>query len=233
MDRFLIEGGVPLTGEVRVSGAKNSALPILAATLLADGPCRIQGVPHLRDIDTMLRILRTLGVRAEHSAEGTVETEVIDEAPCRAPYELVRTMRASICVLGPLLGRRRRAEVSFPGGCVIGPRPVDLHVAGLSALGADLRVEAGYILADGRGLAGDREIYLGGPYGPTVTGTGNVLCAAVLARGTTVLQCAACEPEVQDLCRFLIAMGAKIEGVGGPTLTVTGVERLKLSLIHI
>ncbi len=227
MDRFLIEGGVPLTGEVRVSGAKNSALPILAATLLADGPCRIEGVPDLRDIDTMLRILRTLGVRAERSADGTVETEVVDEAPCRAPYELVKTMRASICVLGPLLGRRRRAEVSFPGGCVIGPRPVDLHVAGLSALGAELRVEAGYILGDGRGIGGDREIYLGGPYGPTVTGTGNVLCAAVLARGTTIIQSAACEPEVQDLCRFLTALGAKIEGIGGPTLTVTGVERLQ------
>jgi len=227
MDRFVIEGGVPLRGEVRVSGAKNSALPLLAATLLADGPCRLEGVPDLRDIDTMLRILRTLGLRAERSADGTVETEVLDEGACRAPYELVKTMRASICVLGPLLGRRRRAEVSFPGGCVIGPRPVDLHVSGLSSLGADLRVEAGYILADGRGMGGDREIYLGGPYGPTVTGTGNVLCAAVLAPGTTVLQSVACEPEVQDLCHFLVAMGARIEGIGGPTLVVTGVERLR------
>ena len=227
MDRFVIEGGVPLLGEVRVGGAKNAALPILAATLLADGPCRIEGVPDLRDIDTMLKILRTLGMRAERSAPGVVETEVVDEAPCRAPYELVKTMRASICVLGPLLGRRRRAEVSFPGGCVIGPRPVDLHVSGLTALGADLKVEAGYIVGDGRGFGGDREIYLGGPYGPTVTGTGNVLCAAVLARGTTLIQSAACEPEIQDLARFLVAMGAKIEGIGGPTLTVRGVASLR------
>ncbi len=227
MDRFVIEGGVPLLGEVRVGGAKNAALPILAATLMADGPCRIEGVPDLRDVRTMLRILRTLGVAAELGADGTVETEVRDPSVCRAPYELVKTMRASICVLGPLLGRRRRAEVSFPGGCVIGPRPVDLHVAGLSALGADLRVEAGYIVADGRGLGGDREIYLGGPFGPTVTGTGNVLCAAVLSPGTTLIQSAACEPEVQDLARFLLALGARIEGIGGPTLLVRGVERLR------
>jgi UDP-N-acetylglucosamine 1-carboxyvinyltransferase len=226
MDRFVIEGGVPLQGEVRVSGAKNATLPILAAALMLDGPCRIEGVPELRDVDTMLRILRTLGVKAERSGS-VVETEVVDESPCRAPYELVKTMRASICVLGPLLGRRRRAEVSFPGGCVIGPRPVDLHVSGLTSLGADLRVEAGYIVGDGRGFGGDREIYLGGPFGPTVTGTGNVLCAAVLARGTTVIQSAACEPEVQDLARFLVAAGAKIEGVGGPTLVVRGVERLR------
>jgi UDP-N-acetylglucosamine 1-carboxyvinyltransferase len=227
MDQFVIEGGVPLLGEVRVSGAKNSALPILAAALMADGPCRLEGVPHLRDVDTMFRILETLGVRAERSSDGAVVTEVVDPSRCRAPYELVKTMRASICVLGPLLGRRRRAEVSFPGGCVIGPRPVDLHVAGLSALGADLRIESGYIVADGREMAGDREIYLGGPYGPTVTGTANVLSAAVLVPGVTVIQSAACEPEVSDLARFLAAMGARIEGIGSPTLVVRGVDRLR------
>jgi UDP-N-acetylglucosamine 1-carboxyvinyltransferase len=226
LDRFEIEGGVPLRGEVSVSGAKNATLPILAATLLADGPCRIEGVPDLRDVDTMLSILRALGVDAERAAGGVVETEVRDPSRVRAPYELVKTMRASICVLGPLVGRRRRAEVSFPGGCVIGPRPIDLHVAGLEALGAELRLEGGYLLADGRRLRG-AEVYLGGAYGPTVTGTANVLMAAVLAPGTTVIEHAACEPEVSDLARFLVAMGARIEGIGGPRLEVTGVERLR------
>jgi UDP-N-acetylglucosamine 1-carboxyvinyltransferase len=226
MDRFEIEGGVPLQGEVTVSGAKNAALPILAATLLADGPCRLEGVPELRDIRTMLRILETLGMRAERQADGSILVEVLDPGQTRAPYELVKTMRASICVLGPLLGRRRRAEVSFPGGCVIGPRPVDLHLAGLQALGADLRVEGGYIHADGRGLGGDREVFLGGPFGPTVTGTVNVLTAAVLVQGTTLIQSAACEPEVTDLARFLVAMGADIEGIGSPTLLVRGVDGL-------
>jgi UDP-N-acetylglucosamine 1-carboxyvinyltransferase len=227
MDSFVIEGGVPLRGEVRVSGAKNAALPILAATILAEGTCRIEGVPELRDIQTMLQILETLGVRAARDDDGTIVTRVVDPRRTRAPRELVKTMRASICVLGPLLGRRRRAEVSFPGGCVIGPRPVDLHLVGLSMLGADLRVEEGYIRADGRGMTGGREIYLGGPFGPTVTGTSNVLSAAVLTPGTTVIQSAACEPEVTDLARFLVAMGARIEGIGSPTLIVTGVERLE------
>jgi UDP-N-acetylglucosamine 1-carboxyvinyltransferase len=227
MDRFVIEGGVPLRGEVAVSGSKNAALPILAATILAEGTCRLEGVPRLKDIDTMLQILGTLGVESKVEPDGTIVTRVADPSRCRAPYEMVKTMRASICVLGPLLGRRRRAEVSFPGGCVIGPRPVDLHLAGLAELGADLRVEGGYIVADGGRLSGGKEVYLGGPYGPTVTGTANLLCAAVLAPGRTVIQSAACEPEVADLARFLVAMGARIEGIGGPTLVVTGVERLR------
>jgi len=225
LDRFEIEGGVPLRGEVTVSGAKNAVLPILAATLLADGPCTIEGVPDLKDLDTMLRILRELGVEAERAADGTVTTEVRDLSCVRAPYELVKTMRASICVLGPLLARRKCAQVSFPGGCVIGPRPIDLHVAGLQALGATLSLEGGYILADGSRMRG-AEVYLGGAYGPTVTGTANVLMAATLVPGTTVIEHAACEPEVADLARFLVAMGAKIEGIGGPRLVVTGVERL-------
>jgi UDP-N-acetylglucosamine 1-carboxyvinyltransferase len=225
VDRFEIEGGVPLRGEVTVGGAKNSVLPMLAATILADGPCAIEGTPDLKDLDTMLRILRELGVEAERDAGGTIHTEVVDPGRVRAPYELVKTMRASICVLGPLLGRRKRAEVSFPGGCVIGPRPIDLHIAGLENLGADLRVEGGYILADGRRMGG-AEIYLGGAYGPTVTGTANVLMAAVLTPGTTVLEHAACEPEVSDLARFLVKMGARIEGIGSPHLVVEGVERL-------
>jgi UDP-N-acetylglucosamine 1-carboxyvinyltransferase len=225
VDKLVVEGGVPLRGEVSVSGAKNAVLPILAATLLADGPCVIEGVPELKDIDTMLRILRELGVEADRDDAGAVHTEVVDPTRCRAPYELVKTMRASICVLGPLLGRRQRAEVSFPGGCVIGPRPIDLHLAGLEGLGADLRVEAGYILANGRHMEG-REVYLGGAYGPTVTGTANVLMAAVLTSGTTVIDHAACEPEIADLARFLVKMGARIDGIGGPRLEVTGVDRL-------
>lgn len=227
MDRFEIEGGVPLAGEVVVSGAKNAALPILAATILAEGPCRLEGVPDLRDVATMLEILATLGVEARREADGAIVTHVVDPDCTRAPYELVKTMRASICVLGPLLGRRRRAEVSFPGGCVIGLRPIDLHLMGLVALGAGIRVEGGYIRADGRKMRGDREIYLGGPFGPTVTGTTNLLSAAVLVPGTTVIQSAACEPEVVDLARFLVAMGARIEGIGSPTLTVTGVDGLE------
>lgn len=227
MDQFVIEGGVPLRGTVAISGAKNAALPILAATLLADGPCRLEGVPDLRDIRTMLRILEELGVEAGREADGAIVTRVVDPSRVRAPYELVKTMRASISVLGPLVGRRRRAEVSFPGGCVIGPRPVDLHLTGLEALGARVVVEGGYISADGRDLRGGGELYLGGPFGPTVTGTANVLSAAVLARGTTIIQAAACEPEIVDLARFLVAMGARIEGIGSPTLVVHGVERLK------
>ena len=227
MDRFVIEGGVPLQGEVAVSGAKNAALPILAATILADGECRLEGVPRLRDLGTMLKILGTLGVEAAWQDDGSLLTRVVDPSLTRAPYELVKTMRASICVLGPLLGRRGRAEVSFPGGCVIGPRPVDLHLTGLEALGARIRVEGGYIEAEGIAGDGDREIYLGGPFGPTVTGTANVLSMAVLTPGTTVIQSAACEPEVIDLARFLVSMGADIQGIGSPTLAVRGVDRLQ------
>ena len=227
MDQFVIEGGIPLRGETWVSGAKNAALPILAASILADGPCRLEGVPDLRDIRTMLEILRDLGVEAERGEDGAIVTQVVDPRPVRAPYELVKTMRASICVLGPLTGRRRRAEVSFPGGCVIGPRPVDLHLSGLEALGVRVAVGGGYITADGADLRGGGEIYLGGPYGPTVTGTANILSAAVLAPGTTVIQSAACEPEIVDLARFLVSLGARIDGIGSPTLVVRGVERLR------
>ncbi len=227
MDQFVIEGGVPLHGDVRVSGAKNAALPMLAASILAEGPCRFEGMPDLRDIRTMLEILGELGVQAARQQDGSIVTEVVDPSRVRAPYELVKTMRASICVLGPLLGRRRRAEVSFPGGCVIGPRPVDLHLTGLEALGVRVDVGGGYIAADGEDLRGGGELYLGGPFGPTVTGTANVLSAAVLAPGTTVIQSAACEPEVVDLAHFLVAMGARIDGIGSPTLVVRGVERLQ------
>lgn len=227
MDQFVIEGGVPLSGRVAVGGAKNAALPILAAALLAEGPMRIEGVPDLRDIRSMLGLLRTLGAEVEHDADGTVTLETSREGPVRAPYELVKTMRASICVLGPLLGRRGRAEVSFPGGCVIGPRPVDLHLSGLEGLGCEVQVDAGYITAIASRDARDREVYLGGPFGPTVTGTANVLCAAVKTPGRTIIQSAACEPEVVDLARCLVAMGARIEGLGSPTLVIEGVETLR------
>jgi UDP-N-acetylglucosamine 1-carboxyvinyltransferase len=228
MDRFQIEGGVPLQGEVEVSGAKNAALPLLAATLLTDEPCVLRGVPDLHDVATMIRILGVLGVEVRREPGGIVRTQVRDRTSSRAPRDLVKTMRASICVLGPLLGRRGQAEVSFPGGCVIGPRPVDLHLRGLESLGAEVEVDAGYIRvrwAPGGGPA-EREVYLGGAFGPTVTGTANVLTAAVLRPGTTILQAAACEPEVVDLARALQSMGARIEGVGSPTLVIEGVERL-------
>lgn len=226
MDQFEIQGGVPLVGEVDVGGAKNAALPMLAATILAEGPCRLEGVPDLRDIRTLMRILGTLGVEAQRTPDGAIETRLTDASAVVAPYEMVKTMRASICVLGPLLGARGRAEVSFPGGCVIGPRPVDLHLSGLERLGATVEIRGGYIHV-ARGPVDDfREIYLGGPYGPTVTGTFNVLAAAVRTPGTTVIQSAACEPEVVDVGRFLVAMGADIEGLGSPTLTVRGVEAL-------
>jgi UDP-N-acetylglucosamine 1-carboxyvinyltransferase len=225
VDKFVIEGGVALRGEVGTSTAKNSVLPLLAATLLTREPCRILDVPRLSDVGTMLRILQQLGVECRHEEDGSVTARVTDESSSEAPYELVRTMRASVCVLGPLLGKRRRAKVSFPGGCVFGPRPIDLHLRGLRALGADLELESGYIVGDGRKLGGG-EMYLGGPFGSTVTGTANVLMAAVLAPGTTLIDMAACEPEVQDLAHFLVAMGAKIRGIGTPTLEVEGVKEL-------
>lgn len=225
MDKFVIQGGVALRGEVQASTAKNSVLPLLAATLLTRDRCVIRDVPRLRDVDTMLRILGDLGVTSTRGEDGSVTTQVTDESRCEAPYELVMTMRASVCVLGPLLGRRRRARVSFPGGCVFGPRPIDLHLKGLRALGADLELDGGYIVGDARRLRGG-EMYLGGPFGSTVTGTANVLMAAVLAEGRTLIDMAACEPEVQDLAHFLVAMGADIRGIGTPTLEVHGVREL-------
>ncbi len=225
MDKLVIQGGVALRGEVEAGTAKNSVLPILAATLLTREPCRIRDAPALRDVATMLRILEALGVRCERHADGTIETRVEDEGSVEAPYELVKTMRASVCVLGPLLARRRRARVSFPGGCVFGPRPIDLHLKGLRALGVDLDIEAGYIVARAERLRG-AEMYLGGSFGPTVTGTANVLMASVLAEGVTRIEMAACEPEVQDLANFLNAMGADVRGIGTPILEIHGVGEL-------
>jgi UDP-N-acetylglucosamine 1-carboxyvinyltransferase len=225
VDKFLIQGGVALRGDVEAGTAKNSVLPLLAATLLTRDPCRIIDVPKLRDVDTMLKILGALGVECTRGEDGSITTRVVDESKIEAPYDMVKTMRASVCVLGPLLGRRRRARVSFPGGCVFGQRPIDLHLKGFEALGVAIDIERGYIVADGSRLRG-AAMYLGGAYGPTVTGTANVLMAAVLAEGTSLIEMAACEPEVQDLAHFLVKMGADIRGIGTPTLEIHGVGEL-------
>lgn len=225
MDKLVVTGGRTLAGSVSASGAKNAVLPILSATLLTEEPCVIEGAPALRDVNTAIRLLGTLGVAAERGGDGAISTTLLSEDNATAPYDLVKTMRASITVLGPLLAKRGRARVSFPGGCVFGPRPIDLHVKGLRALGAEIDVEEGYIEARAKRLRG-ATMFLGGPFGSTVTGTANVLMAAVLAEGRSVIDGAACEPEVEDLARFLVAMGARIEGIGSPRLVVTGVEEL-------
>ncbi|TAM56202.1 MAG: UDP-N-acetylglucosamine 1-carboxyvinyltransferase [Acidobacteria bacterium] len=223
MEKFRIRGGRRLAGEVRVSGAKNAALPCLAATLLTSEPVRLQGLPRVRDIVTMERVLAALGESCERE-NGTTRVVAGSGGAHHAPYELVRTMRASVLVLGPLLARRHRARVSLPGGCAIGARPVDFHLEALARLGADLRVESGDVVAEAaHGLRG-AEIEF-----PriTVTGTENLLMAAALARGRTVLRNCAREPEVEDLAAMLAGMGARIAGVGSPTLEVEGVEALR------
>ena len=225
MDKFIIQGGRELSGVVEVSGAKNAALPLLAATLLTTEPCTLRNVPDLRDIRTMTALLGELGVDTERTGL-EVRCRTHNESLVEAPYELMRQMRAGFCVLGPLLARRGRARVSLPGGCVIGLRPIDLHIKGLRALGAEIKIEHGYILAETKGLRG-ADIYLGGPFGSTVTGTANVLMAAVMAEGVTTIENAACEPEIADLAAFLNAMGAKISGAGTPTLVIEGVKDLK------
>jgi UDP-N-acetylglucosamine 1-carboxyvinyltransferase len=287
MDMFVVRGGRRLRGRVRVSGAKNAALPIMAAALLAEGPTVLHGVPELVDVTTLGHLLTSLGMQVsretpvgapvgenvdenvgengssaaecsdgscdppvddgedlavpfpfgmcaggrsgEESAiltePGPLRLEVIDENPCVAEYEMVRRMRAGVCVLGPLLARRGRACVSLPGGCNIGDRPIDLHLKGLAALGAELNVERGYVFARAKRLRGAR-IYLGGPFGSTVTGTCNVMAAATLAEGLTTIEAAACEPEVVDLGNYLNAMGAQISGLGTPFLQIEGVESL-------
>ena len=222
MESLRITGGAPLAGEVRISGAKNATLPILAATLLADGPVSIANVPHLRDVTTTIELLGHMGAGVTIGERMSIEVDPSSLRHCHAPYELVRTMRASILVLGPLLSRYGEAEVSLPGGCAIGSRPVDLHVAGLRALGAEIRVENGYIRARASRLRGARLVL----DTVTVTGTENLMMAAVLAEGVTVIENAAREPEVVDLALFLNAMGAQVHGAGTDTVTVTGVESL-------
>ncbi len=224
MDKLVIEGGKSLRGEVTVSGAKNAVLPILAATLLTEEPCVIKGVPNLRDTNTMLKILRSLGKNAEFD-KGTVRVTQAKETNFVADYKLVSTMRASFCVLGPLLGKLKKAKVSLPGGCVIGVRPVDLHLKGFKALGTEITIEGGYVNAVAKNLKGNR-MYLGGAYGSSVLATDNVMMAAVLAKGKTIIESAACEPEVVDLAEFLIKMGAKIKGYGTPIIEIEGVKYL-------
>ena len=223
MDSLMIKGGVPLEGEVQVSGAKNAVLPILAATLLTAEPCVIRRVPNLSDVKYMCEILRWLG--AEVALKGDTVRVQARKIKGMADYELVRKMRGSICIMGPLLGRLSKARVSLPGGCVIGARPINLHLKGFEALGAKISIESGYVQAQTRRLRGS-ELFLGGRAGSTVLGTANVMMAAVLAEGVTVIESAACEPEVVDLANFLIAMGAKISGAGSPTILITGVKEL-------
>lgn len=222
MARILVQGGVPLRGEVTISGAKNAVLPILCATLLADAPVRISNVPHLHDVVTTTRLLAELGAGITMDAGSAVTVDPTTATGHVAPYELVRTMRASVLVLGPLLARHGQAEVSLPGGCAIGSRPVDLHIRGLEALGAEISVEGGYIKARAKRLRGARHTF------PIVSvgATENVLMAATLAEGTTVLENAACEPEIVDLARCLRALGARIQGEGSSRIEIEGVERL-------
>ena len=260
MDAFLIHGGRPLAGTLRVGGSKNAALPLMATALLTDQPVELRDVPDLSDIRNMARLLRSLGCEVERreeaaklgtpggggpastggdavaaappaSRQGPATTlRVTDEGPSTAEYDIVRTMRAGICVLGPLLARRGYARVSMPGGCAIGDRPVDLHLRGLEKLGARISLEGGYIVAEGPEGSGSRlrgaHVFLGGPNGSTVLGTANVMSAAALARGTTVIESAACEPEIEDLATLLNAMGADVRGAGTPRVTIHGVESL-------
>ena len=225
MSSFTITGGARLRGSVRASGSKNAALPMMAASILADEPTCLEGVPRLADVHTLAMVLEELGVNTQWLPGGALRLETVDPRPVRAGYDLVRRMRASFCVLGPLLARRGRAVVSLPGGCAIGDRPVDLHLAGLAALGAELRIEHGYVVARAGRLRG-APVHLLGPRGPTVTGTANVLSAAVLAEGETTITGAAVEPEIVDLGNLLRAMGARIDGLGTSRLRVTGVDQL-------
>ena len=223
MDKLIITGGKQLSGEIRISGSKNSGLPVLAATLLADEPVHLFNLPHLNDITTMLALLRCMGVGITIDENMCVEIDANSINDFTAPYELVRTMRASILVLGPILARHGVANVSFPGGCAIGSRPVDIHLRGLEAMGATIEVDEGYIRARSDGRLRGAHIFMDTV---TVGGTENLLMAATLANGKTVLENAAREPEVVDLANFLVAMGAQIEGIGSATLTIYGVERL-------
>lgn len=222
MDKLLITGGATLSGKIAISGAKNAALPILAGTLLATLPVRVRNVPHLKDVTTTIALLQTMGVQVTIDDLMNVEVDASKVTRLEAPYELVKTMRASILVLGPLVARFGQADVSLPGGCAIGARPVNLHVAGLQAMGADVIVENGFIKARADRLKGAHIVF----DVVTVTGTENLLMAAVLADGETVLENAAREPEVKDLADFLVGMGAQIEGAGTGTITVQGVATL-------
>lgn len=228
MDKLIISGGIKLSGELRISGAKNAALPILAATLLSETPVSIGNIPHLHDITTTMELLGRMGVHLLVDEKMNIEVDSSTINSFEAPYELVRTMRASILVLGPLLARYGEAHVSLPGGCAIGTRPVDIHLNGLMKMGADITVEGGYIHAKAPRLKGCRLVL----EQVTVTGTENLMMAATLAEGTTIMENAAREPEVTDLAHFLNAMGAKISGIGTDVLVIEGVKKLGVDNLH-
>jgi len=229
MDTFVIEGGKRLFGRVRINGSKNAALPMLAVPLLTDETVTLRDVPDLADIKNLLKLLSELGCTREGdpAVHGVVSQRVTDQSLSHARYEIVKTMRASICTLGPMLAKRGYARVSLPGGCAIGERPVDLHLRGLAALGAQISMDGGDIVAKvpSGGLKG-ATVFLGGTFGPTVLGTANVMSAATLAKGTTIIESAACEPEIVDVANLLIAMGARITGHGGPRIVIEGVDQL-------
>lgn len=223
MQAVRLQGGTPLKGSVEIGGAKNAGLPLLTASILSEEPVTLSNVPDLRDIRFMMEILEHLGVEVNfQSGNATLHAQNIEGNPS---YDLVKKMRASVCLMGPLVARLGEVQMPFPGGCVIGQRPIDLHLRGLEKLGCDIHLSNGLIHLSTRQLRG-ATIFLGGRYGSTVTGTANILGAAILAKGTTVIQSAACEPEIIDLCLLLKEMGAQIEGIGSPTLTIHGVDRL-------
>ena len=229
MNKLLIQGGSTLNGQVRISGAKNAVLPILAGTLLCEGTAIVENVPHLHDVTTTVELLGAMGVQVSIDEKLSIEVDSSTIESCVAPYELVKTMRSSILVLGPLLARFGHAEVSLPGGCAIGSRPVNLHIKGLQDMGADIEVKNGFIHARCERLKGARLVL----DMVTVTGTENLMMAATLADGTTIIENAAREPEVVDLANFLIAMGAKIEGAGTDKITIEGVEKLQGSRYRV
>jgi UDP-N-acetylglucosamine 1-carboxyvinyltransferase len=229
MEKLIIKGNIPLTGEIKISGAKNAALPILAASLLSSAPIQISNIPHLQDVTTIVSLLGQMGVRITLDERSNIEVDATQLDSFYAPYELVRTMRASVLVLGPLLSRFGEAEVSLPGGCAIGTRPVDQHLKGLQAMGAEIHIENGYIKAKAKKLHGATivmDII-------TVTGTENIMMAAVLAKGQTIIHNAAREPEVEDLANFLNTMGAQVSGAGTSTIVIDGIERLGGGRYHV
>ena len=230
MDKLIIHGNVPLQGEVRISGAKNAALPILAASLLTSAPVQISNIPHLQDVTTIMSLLAQMGTRLTLDERSTIEVDAGSVNSFHAPYELVRTMRASVLVLGPLLSRFREAEVSLPGGCAIGTRPVDQHLKGMIAMGADITVDNGYIKAKTKKRLQGASIVMDIV---TVTGTENIMMAAVLAKGQTTIHNAAREPEVEDLAHFLNTLGAKISGAGTSIIIIDGVEELGGGSYHV
>jgi len=227
LDKLVIEGGHPLEGSVEVCGSKNAVLPVMCAALLTGEKLRIPNAPKLSDVGTMLKVLADLECATERGADGSIEIRAPEKLSGRAGWENVRKMRGSVTVMGPLLARTGRAEVSMPGGCVFGVRPIDLHLKGLQALGARIKIEHGFVIAEApRGGLRGGEVYLQGPMGSTVLGTANVMMAATLAKGRTVIHGAACEPEVEDLGKCLNAMGAKVSGLGSPRIEIEGVSQL-------